>query len=278
MTPGTDRSRYLQFKWALSAFRARVRGSTRHGKRVFGVGAAKTGTHSLGQMFSNRVRSAHEEDIEKLIHMHLDRVQTCDDRVIRRFLARRDIVRDLKIDASHLNIYLIDDFEALFPGSLYVMTVRHPVDWLRSFIDDSLRRDTSQAFKLFRNYRFDPSRRHPPEEKPLLDRGLYTISGYLEYWRSAIEIVTEKIPGERLLSVRTEELGGRSDEIARFCGIDGGGVDEGRSKAFVNKERFGVLSEVPREYLNDRLNEICGPLLESYFPDSPGINTLFERQ
>lgn len=255
----------FELKWALRSLGGRLRGSTRDGNRIFGVGAAKTGTHSIGQMFNDRVKSSHELDTELLIYLHLDREKTGKNDTLRRFLRRRDKARDLKIDVSHLYIYLVDDFEELFPNSLYILTIRYPVDWLRSFIDDSLRRDTSDAFKKFRDYRFGVGVAHPPEEKALQRRGLFTIGGYLNYWREAVESVTEKIPAERLLIVHTNKISEQTAEIARFCGIDGSKVAEERTRSFVNTERFGVLSEIPKEYLDNIVEEICGPTLERYF-------------
>jgi len=256
---------FIRLKWSLLYFYKQIIGSKRLGQRVFGVGAAKTGTHSLGQMFDDKVSSAHELDIERLIYMHLERVRSGNNDDIRRFLQHRDTVRELKIDASHINIYLLDDFEILFPNSLYVMTIRHPVDWLRSFIDDSMRAEASDAFKVFRQYRFYTSQKHPQEEQPLADLGLFTINSYLKYWSYAIETVTEKISNERLLILHTEQLGDRSKEIADFCGIDYSIIDDDRSKAYVNSKRFRVLSELPPGYLDNKVQEICGHLLQRHF-------------
>ncbi len=265
MIPGIDNPVLFEFNWAASAARARLLGPHRKGPRVFGVGAAKTGTHSIGQMFDDRVASAHEVDVETLIYLHLHREKTGKSETLWRFLKRRDAVRNLKIDASHINLYLIDDFEALFPGSLYVMTIRHPFDWLRSFIDDSLRRDASDAFMRFRDYRFARGGVHPPEETLLKDRGLFTVAGYLDYWCAAMRAV-ERIPKDRRLVVRTDDISTRSADIAEFCGVAGGAAPSDRSKAYVNPERSGVLHQLPRAYVDAMIAEKCGELVQNYFP------------
>ena len=265
MTLYSKQTLSTQLEWRIKSLIRHLIGSSRKGPRIFGVGAAKTGTHSLGEMFNDQIKSHHELDIELLIYMHLDRVRTGNDKIIRRFLLRRGMVRDLKIDASHINIYLIDDFEELFPESLYVLTIRHPLDWLRSFIDDSLRAEASDAFKVFREYRFGSNYGHTREEKALADRGLFTLQGYLKYWCFAIEEVTNKIPNDRLFILRTDELGEKSDEIAHFCGIKSDPIDKSRAKSYVNTKRFNVLSEIPKEYLDNIIEAECGHLLQRFF-------------
>ena len=240
----------------------------RRGVRIFGVGAAKTGTHSLGQMFEERVHARHEVDSEELIALHLERETTGKNDKLRAALKQRDRKRCLKVDASQVNVYLLEDLEALFEDSRYVLTIRSPVLWLRSIVDDSLRRDTTDTWKRFREYRFGQRTEYPDEEQELAERGLFTLAGYLTYWRSAIERVEKSVPKERLLVVSTKDLGPRSAEIAEFCGIPGGGVPTEKAKAFVNTTRFGVLSKIPRDYLEQTIERICGKKARAYLPES----------
>jgi len=235
--------------------------------RVLGVGAAKTGTHSLGTMFADRVRSAHEADAQLLIAAILDRWNTGNDRV-QTVLAERDFRRRLKIDASQVNIYLLKDFEALFRGNRFVLTIRSPFEWLRSMIDDSLRRSTSETWIRFREFRFRQNDGFSRWEQPLEARGLFPIAGYLNYWREAIERVVDSVPECRLLITRVEHLADRSAEIAAFCGIRGGAVAGDKAHEFANPERFRVLREIDRRFLLDTADHVCGDTFRKYFPGS----------
>lgn len=241
----------------------------RVGVRVFGVGAAKTGTHSLASMFEEFVEAAHEADDADLIVRLLQRAKTGSSTAVRQYLVQRDKRRRLKIDASQVNIYLLDDLEALFPDSRYVLTTRPPLDWLRSFIDDSLRRQSMPPWPLFRDFRFGPKQGHPSEERVLADNGLYTLEGYLNYWRDAIERVRRKIPADRLLVVETSDLLKRSVEVAAFCGVGNFRPSAEKAHAFSNPERFHILSEIDRDYLVGLAERICGPLAAELFPDRP---------
>jgi hypothetical protein len=221
----------------------------RNGVRIFGVGAAKTGTHTIGEMFKGIVPAAHERDAEELINLMLESKATGSNvRLVERLLAR-DCQHGLKIDSSHVNVYLIEELEGLFPDSRYILTLRQPLHWLRSFVDHSLGQGASDAWMRFRDFRFGATINHPPQEAPLSERDLYTLVGYLHYWRDAIERIITLIPPERLLIVQTEDIGKRIDEIAAFCGVPLRGRAPKTTHAFPARHRFGVLDEVDRDYL-----------------------------
>ncbi|QTD56462.1 sulfotransferase [Parasphingorhabdus cellanae] len=238
----------------------------RNGARIFGTGAAKTGTHSIGEMFSDAVFAFHEQDAEKLIRLHLERETTGNAKPLHRYLRVRDRLRNLKIDSSQINIYLINDLEQLFPESLYILTIRRPLDWLRSMIDDSLRRDTTETWLRFRDYRFGP-KASLPHETPLETRDLYSVGGYLKYWTDSIENVISRVTPERLLIIKTHEISGQIEQIAHFCGIPAESVTPEKTRSFVNPERFGVLAELDPEYLIDTVEAACGDLTAELFPD-----------
>lgn len=242
--------------------------------RVHGMGAAKTGTHTLGEMFADRVPSAHERDAERLIALLLDAGPGSP--ALRRYLQRRDRWRGLQIDASQVNIYLIGDLEALFPDSRYVLTLRSPAAWLRSMVDDSLRRETSATWHRFRDFRFGPraapdgaraggSRADGPEAA-LAEAGLYTLDGYLGYWAFAVTEALDRLPADRLLVLRTEEIGPRAAEIARFAAVPDPDRPPRLTHAFRNPWRSGVLSRIDRAYLQDRLATVCGPAAARVMP------------
>jgi hypothetical protein len=239
----------------------------RAGPRVFGIGSAKSGTHTIGRMFKDRLVSAHEMDAEHLIKLHLDRVETGDSTKLHQYILARDWRRNLKIDASQVNIYLMDDIEALFPDSLYILTVRPPLSWLRSMLDDSLRRGTSDTWIRFRDYRFGPATGHPAEEIALAEKGLHTLDGYLRYWRFAVEEALSKIPSNRCLIVPTYEISTRHEEIARFCGIEDSRKPPATAHEFRNPRRFGVLDALSDGYLIDKVERIAGDTARAVFPD-----------
>ena len=248
---------------------ANVTQKPRSGGRVFGVGAAKTGTHTLGEMFGDQLATAHELDSERLIEFVLHRESVADrnNTALLTYLRRRDRWRRLTIDASQVNIYLIDELERLFCDNRYVLTVRSPATWLRSIIDDSLRRNTSLTWIRFRDFRFGAPCESMGAEAPLSKAGLYGLDGYLGYWTDAIQRVTSRVPPERLLVMPTTQIGSRSAEIARFCGVPDPNRSPTTTHSFKNTTRSEVLGSLDPSYVEEHLEAVTGQVARSVFPD-----------
>jgi hypothetical protein len=241
--------------------------------RLYCVGAAKTGTHSIDTMFDESVKSQHEADDEavigKILQIAAGKVSAED---LTSFIRQRDKRICLDVDSSQLNFFLMDQLLEEFPQALFLLTIRDCYSWLNSFIDDSLRRQPSSNWIKLRDYRFrSDSYAHPPEEQALKDKGLYTLDGYLSYWAIHNHRVLTKVPEDRLMIVRTDEITDKAYEIADFAGLSRDCVLPQRSHAFKNPERFRVLNEIPREYLESKVSEHCGPMMARFFPEIRSI-------
>ena len=186
---------------------------------------------------------------------------------LRAALRRRDRWRRLQIDASQVNIYLIEDIEALFPNSRYILTIRRPALWLRSMIDDSLRRETSETWKRFRDFRFGTrgSDGMPRGEEALAEAGLYTLAGYLKYWSDAVTSVLDRVPEKRRLIVPTEKISVHAPEIARFSGVPNPESPPSKSHSFRNTFRSGLLSRLDQAHLTGQLETHAGPAARRVF-------------
>ncbi|MGB3472834.1 MAG: sulfotransferase [Erythrobacter sp.] len=243
----------------------------RRGCPVYGVGAAKTGTHSLAAMFEPYVASEHEPDQIELIELLLDREQTGVSRQLYRFLRERGKRHPLKVNASQINIYLLGEILELHPDAKFVLTTRHPLDWVRSIIDDSLRRDIGNSWRRFRDFRFGmPAKLGGPDDS-LARAGLYTLEGYFSYWSQAMRIPLGAIQNERLLIVRTEQLFDTSEQIADFCEISGFVPDEKKSHAFANPFRSGLLGELGKGHVLSTMERVCGGYLRKHFSDIDAV-------
>ena len=77
--------------------------------RLYCVGAAKTGTHSIDSMFDESVRSAHEPDSEGVIDKIFEIVDNkIQENEIVSYLRKRDKRLCLDVDSSQLNYFLMD--------------------------------------------------------------------------------------------------------------------------------------------------------------------------
>ena len=187
--------------------------------RLYCVGAAKTGTHSIHSMFDDTVRSRHEayseELIEKILDLHEERIT---DAEMLSYVRQRDRRLRLDVDSSQLNFFLIDYLLDEFPDALFLLTIRDCYSWLDSFINDSLRRSTSKNWLRLRELRFQAGAlSHPAEERALKDKGLYNLDGYLSYWANHNNKVLSSVPKDRLMIVRTQAISRAAPDIAAFA-------------------------------------------------------------
>jgi hypothetical protein len=152
--------------------------------RLYCVGTAKSGTHSIAAMFDDTVRTGHEPDSEQIICKILDisrgHINEAD---LVSFIHSRDKRLCLDVDSSQLNFFLVDMLIKEFHDARFVLTFRNCYAWLDSFINHSLRKtDVKPEWAKLRDVRFKAAElTHPPEEQILKEQGLYTIDGYLSY-------------------------------------------------------------------------------------------------
>jgi len=237
--------------------------------RLYCVGAAKTGTHSIGSLFNQSVRSAHEAESAEFISTILDISQgLLNKEDISTYIKNRDKKICLDIDSSQLNFFIINYLVNEFPDALFLLTIRDCYSWLDSFINDSLRRTTSKNWVRLREQRFRSDVfSHPPEELFLKERGLYTLDGYLSYWTNHNNKVLTSVPANRLMVIKTNEITHRAYELADFAGIPRAAVKIENSHSFKNPTKFNVLQEIDQNYLEEKVQEHCSVLMQRFFPE-----------
>ena len=258
--------------------------------QIYCVGTAKSGTHSLASLFSDELRTFHEADWQAVIKLILASAETGGERrALRRRLLERDRQFALDIDSSQLNYFYLPELLELFPNSKFVLTIREPRSWLDSLINHQLARGTPPPeWRRLRDFRFArDGAEHPPEEAALKARGLYTLDGYLSYWRRHNQDVIRLVPPEKLLVVRTDQISQRADDIARFAGLPQRGEPAGKTagKAAADKshtfkalKKFGVLGELEPEYLDEKIRQHCSELVSEFFPDALPSRALAEAK
>jgi hypothetical protein len=109
--------------------------------------------------------------------------------------------------------------------------------------------------------------RHAPEEQLLEEKDLYTLAGYFTYWTKHNTRVLETVPAERLLVVRTDEIGKRAFEIADFAGLPRRTVRVERTHEYRNPEKQDIIGQIDRNFLAARVDEHCRALMTRFFPE-----------
>ena len=244
--------------------------------RVYGVGAPKSGTHSVASLFTPAYRSEHEPH-SVLTIMHLLRWLKggYGDATMERMLRARDRWLGLEVEAAHYLHHAVEMLVRLFPEARFVLTIREPYSWLNSAVVQSIHNygnpHPNRAVWLalsdyhYSQYGFD----YAPEEAALRRYdGVYPIGSYLDYWTAHNLTVLNAVPPDRLLVVRTHELRTRSADLAQFLGVDPATLSPEGAHAFARPVKAVEVHEVvDRKYLEGEVERRCAPLLERFFPE-----------
>lgn len=235
--------------------------------KVYGVGTAKSGTHSIAGLFETNYRTCHEADHENLIELILQKASgaASRDRLLRE-ISERDRRLGLSVDVSQLNAFILTELLTLSPESRFILTIRDCFSWLRSYLDHQLRFLVAPEWLRLRFLRFGVTRFMYSRHERILDHyGLYSIQSYFRYWHRHNEEVLGTIPADRLLIVRTSEISRRVEEIARFAEIPPSSLDRTKSHRCQTPAGFSVLAQVDRRFLQEQMLEHCRPLMTRFF-------------
>lgn len=236
---------------------------------VYGVGCPKSGTQSLARMFAGSYRSTHEPFAQQLI-AHILAVAEHSDQAPRRladFVRRIESEHAWEMNSSQLNVYFLDQLVAEHLDARFILTIRDCYSWLDSYINHHLRQPASEGKRRLRILRHRPDLYpHRPEERALADKGLFSLDGCLSFWAWHIRTVLRTVPRERLWIVRTPDLGSDLQGLAAFLGVPAQSLDRDASHSHRADQRFHLLDELDRSFLEARVQEHCGPLMAQWFP------------
>ena len=227
----------------------------------FVVGNAKTGTSSLHAMFRGAYRSAHEPEAEMLIPVVSDLLRGRTDVAIEEFLTKRDARLRLELESSSPLVPVVPHLVRLFPDARFVLTVRDPRSWFASQASHLIRNNEMRGtfWQLWREARF-AGHEFSNHDQPLRDAGLYPLAGFLSWWTRHNQIVLDAVPPERLLIVKTNDIGPRGAQIASFLGADPRKISLKNSHMLKGLGLFdpGLLDD---GYLIEQIERFCGPMV-----------------
>jgi len=226
------------------------------GEISFGVGAAKTGTHSLATMFEDRIRAAHEPESDKLIRLVLQRyANAMSEADFGREVVSLFARQNLDFNVSQINGFIISTIFGAFPQSRYVLSVRGAAAWLRSFVNHQISRPIPSAseWQAFRDLRFLRAfRADRPEDYPLRSRNLYSLDAYLGYWAEHTATVVDVVPSDQLCIVSTDRLTEDAPRVPVFLGVASDAAQPAKSHSNQGSYEHAPLDELDPAYLAER--------------------------
>ena len=175
----------------------------------------------------------------------------------------RDRRLGLELEAAHYLHHVAPLLVEEFPAARFVLTVRDPLSWLSSEINQNLRSAAYPFWQALERQRYGRyAHAFPPAEQRLSEvGGLYPLASYLTYWRDHVQGVLEAVPAERLLVLRTDQLDDRLPELAEFCGVDLTLIDRSRVRAGVGHDpRLDLRGSVDLDHVRGEITRCCGEL------------------
>lgn len=241
--------------------------------RIFCVGTAKSGTHSIHSIFENNSKAMHEPENKLLLDYILGYYQndTSKDSILR-YIKDKDRRLVLDVDSSQLNYFILDFLLEEFNDSKFILTIRDCYSWLDSFINHSLAYPSiNEKWHRFRELRFGKITTYPKEEKILMEHELFTLDSYFNYWAIHNQTVISKIPSDKLLIVKTSEISNSIKLLESFSGIKLTNVPKDRTHIFKNPQKFNILKNIDQSYIEKKSGKYCHSLMCQYFPEIKSI-------
>ncbi|MEO8003255.1 MAG: sulfotransferase [Arenimonas sp.] len=237
--------------------------------QVFAVGSPKTGTHSLVSLFEKNFRAMHEAEAKEEIALFARYQQgLCQSGEVGQWFLERSNRFWLECDVSHLHGFFAAEIAQAIPEAKFILTLREPYAWLDSAFNQTLGRPLNSHWSKLRKLVYGPLPSAYPEQESVLQQyGLYPVAALLNRWAGRIEHITQTIPCEKLLIIKTTELKQSADKIATFCEIERKLLSAERGHQFPAAIKTGLLDKIDRAYLDNLIEQRCGKILAQYFPD-----------
>ena len=233
---------------------------------AYNLGAGRTGTTAITSIFSDTFRSEHEAHVATTVEL-LSKYwsESVTEREVRRRLVARDRKWRLEFESSPFLAGFARLLADIFSEAQFLITVRYPLEWLRSNIDkciNSPREELPPYFLRLRDLNYgSPPENYPSSESILARHNLHSLSGYLKYWAWHYETVLDGIPPSRRLLIETPKLNEAVPKISDFLQISEGKLSQPAKKNEA-PERHGVLSQVDRDYLQGLIDNHCGDTIK----------------
>jgi hypothetical protein len=215
---------------------------------VYGIGPPKTGTNSIARIFECSYRAGHEHHLEYTITLAFLKLEgKATEEEVKRALKRRESWDRLECESNALLIYSATELADLFPDAKFLCTVRSPMDWMRSAIDQHLnvsRSDRAEPnARTLRPWLYNvlPRGAYPEEEKPLAEAGAWNVRAYLDFWTDHYERALD-LPRDRVLFLRTRNISSSIERIAKFIGNEPARLSRSNSHANRTEKRNGVMT------------------------------------
>ena len=230
------------------------------------IGAAKTATTSISSMLEHNFDSQHEADISNTNHTiihHLEHKLTQEQ--VLDYLQKRDQQLQLEMESTHSLIYVAKEISSLFPKAKFIVTVREPMDWIRSRINFHFKKNPPEWEEYRQYFWMDKTESYAEEEQILKENDLASLDVYLNQYAQHYALAKKNIPQDRTLIIRMDEISQKTPEIADFLGINAKKIVPEHSNAQPNKAAF--IDKLDQKFVIQKIWLHCQNIIEDFFPE-----------
>lgn len=237
---------------------------------AYGVGLAKSGTNSMHGIFRRRYRSRHEPERARFMEIIIAAAEgtlSYSEARAKVIVLNRKLW--LEFNSSWLNYFMLDMLLDEYEDAKFILTIRDCYSTIDSAINNLLSQKYEPYHQNFRKWYascFDVGP-HRKEEQVLADLGFAPLDGWLNVWEKHNSTVLSKVPEDRLLVVRTKDIGNDLGRIAAFLGLPATTLDSSRSHEHKAAKKFDVLAKIEPTFLQEKVDEHCRALMDRYFPE-----------
>lgn len=242
--------------------------------QVYVVGMPRSGTVSLYDTFKLKFRAMHEPEsrffTRKVVAYRLNQLS---EQKMRSYLCHRDRRMGLELDSAYLNGEVVKLLADEFPQARFILTIRDAMSWVDSMMNFLLNKPefmTSRKAHIRDHMLVQfgvPPYTYAPEESVLRDKGLHPLSCYLKYWTEHNQRVIDSVPAERLLVVKTNDIGHSNNLIEVFLGLPPDSLSKAVHSNPASK-RYSLLEQLPPEFVRAQVEAHCGELMKKLFPEN----------
>ncbi len=233
------------------------------------VGLPKTGTVSLAGLFGNYC-SLHEfhqwETHQEIIKLNQGRISKNE---FSQFIKKRDFLAGFpEMDAAHFNRHYIDILAQEFPKAKFICLIRDCYSWLNSYVNylTSPEKEALQSSELSNGMPFDLPMGSNNEKEELLKNFHKYIDVPLTFWATEYREIIEKLPPSRSMIIRTKEISGKLNEIARFLNVPSDSLIEEQSHLNRAEYKANILRGQDKGFLEAKFREHCSDLMGEFYP------------
>lgn len=226
-------------------------GLVRAGRRVlqprrfqlYGVGAPKSGTHSVARMFEGQYRASHEGHPTVSVDLLARRRAGLSGDQLRAELLVRDARVWAECESASFLAWFVDELGVMFPDASFVVPVRDCRSWVDSVIDQHRNHSSREPFLTLRRLYFG-ERPSTPGDEGLPAHGHRPLENFVSYWRDHHEFLLRHLDDDRSLWVWLPELASSRPRLERLIGAPIHDAAGGRAHAYRAPEKHRTLDRL----------------------------------